>query len=113
METIVLNEKYSKRTMRICITLSGALWSEFIDFLHMHSKVFIWSYDDMPGISLEAISHPLSLSPTFKPMGQKRLSYDTKQYEAMKVEVEKLSAIGFIRGYVPSLATELCYGSEG
>ncbi|CAL9017943.1 unnamed protein product [Prunus brigantina] len=51
----------------------------------------------MPGISPDVISHKLSISPTCKPVRQKRRSYDTERYEAMRNEVDKLKAIGFIR----------------
>ncbi|KAM1949442.1 hypothetical protein ACFX15_009497 [Malus domestica] len=52
---------------------------------------------DMPGISPDIICHRLSIDPKTKPVRQKRRSYDAEQYEAMKVEVEKLKGIGFVR----------------
>ncbi|CAL8132446.1 unnamed protein product [Prunus armeniaca] len=61
-----------------------------------NSEVFTWFYNDMPGISLDVISHKLSISPSFKPVRHKRRSYDAERYEAMKTEVDKLQAIGFI-----------------
>ncbi|CAL8174607.1 unnamed protein product [Prunus armeniaca] len=51
----------------------------------------------MPGISPDVISHKLSISPAHKPVRQKRRSYDAERYEAMRTEVDKLKAIGFIR----------------
>ncbi|CAL9031657.1 unnamed protein product, partial [Prunus brigantina] len=51
----------------------------------------------MPGISPDVICHKLSISPTCKPVRQKRRSYDTERYEAMRNEVDKLKAIGFIK----------------
>ncbi|KAM1110599.1 hypothetical protein ACFX19_009976 [Malus domestica] len=51
----------------------------------------------MPGISPDIICHRLSIDPKTKPVRQKRRSYDAEQYEAMKVEVEKLKGIGFVR----------------
>ncbi|CAL8082065.1 unnamed protein product [Prunus armeniaca] len=69
----------------------------FITFIRDNSEVFAWSYNDMPGISLDVISHKLSISPSFKPVQQKRRSYDAERYEAMKTEVDKLQAIVFIR----------------
>ncbi|KAM1329273.1 hypothetical protein ACFX2F_013458 [Malus domestica] len=51
----------------------------------------------MPGISLDIISHRLSINPKTNPVRQKRRSYDAKWYEAMKAEVEKLKGIGFVR----------------
>ncbi|KAI5348602.1 hypothetical protein L3X38_001489 [Prunus dulcis] len=51
----------------------------------------------MPGIAPEVISHKLSISPAYKPVRQKRRSYDVERYEAMRTEVDKLQTIGFIR----------------
>ncbi|CAL2277642.1 unnamed protein product [Prunus armeniaca] len=51
----------------------------------------------MPSISPEVISHSLSISPAYKPVRQKRRSYDAERYEAMHTEVDKLKTIGFIQ----------------
>ncbi|KAI5354401.1 hypothetical protein L3X38_007296 [Prunus dulcis] len=51
----------------------------------------------MPGIAPEVISHKLSISPAYKPVRQKRRSYNAERYEAMRTEVDKLQTIGFIR----------------
>ncbi|KAI5322953.1 hypothetical protein L3X38_032025 [Prunus dulcis] len=55
-----------------------------------------WSYNDMPGISLNIISHWLSINPVVQPVRQKRRAYDPERYEGMKKEVDRLSSIGFI-----------------
>ncbi|KAI5325535.1 hypothetical protein L3X38_034609 [Prunus dulcis] len=52
---------------------------------------------DMPGIAPDVISHKLTISSAYKPVRQKRRSYDAERYEAMRTEVEKLQTIGFIR----------------
>ncbi|KAI5349842.1 hypothetical protein L3X38_002733 [Prunus dulcis] len=51
----------------------------------------------MPGIAPEIISHKLTISPAYKPVKQKRRSYDAERYDAMRPEVDKLQTIGFIR----------------
>ncbi|KAM0989527.1 hypothetical protein ACFX2A_013585 [Malus domestica] len=63
----------------------------------MNTEVFAWSYEDMPGISPDIICHRVSIDPKTKPVRQKQRSYDAERYEAMKVEVEKLKGIGFVR----------------
>ncbi|CAL2257393.1 unnamed protein product [Prunus armeniaca] len=50
----------------------------------------------MSGISPDFIRHKLNISPFFKLIRQKRRSYNAERYEAMKTEVDKLQAIGFI-----------------
>ncbi|CAL8995965.1 unnamed protein product [Prunus brigantina] len=97
LETVVLNEEHPDRCVKIGTALDPDLRGLFIDFLRHHAEVFAWSYDDMPGISPDVISHKLSISPTCKPVRQKRRSYDAERYEAMRTEVDKLKAIGFIR----------------
>ncbi|CAL9004172.1 unnamed protein product [Prunus brigantina] len=97
LETVVLNEEHPYRCVMIGIALDPNLRELFINFLRQHVEVFAWSYDDMPGISPDVISHKLSISPTCKPVRQKRRSYDAERYEAMRNEVDKLKAIGFIR----------------
>ncbi|CAL8993565.1 unnamed protein product [Prunus brigantina] len=97
LETVVLNEEHPDRCVKIGTGLDPNLRELFIDFLRHHAEVFAWSYDDMPGISPDVICHKLSISPTCKPVRQKRRSYDTERYEAMRNEVDKLKAIGFIK----------------
>ncbi|XP_008239189.1 PREDICTED: uncharacterized protein LOC103337802 [Prunus mume] len=97
LETIILNEEFPDRWVKIGTNLDPDLRRQFVDFLRQHAEVFAWSYDDMPGISPDVISHKLSISPAHKPVRQKRRSYDAERYEAMRAEVDKLKAIGFIR----------------
>ncbi|XP_021812768.1 uncharacterized protein LOC110755796 [Prunus avium] len=97
LETVALDESQPDRYVRIGTMLNATLRAEFIQFLRRNSEVFAWSYNDMPGISPDIISHKLSISPAFKPIRQKPRSYDAERYEAMKNEVDKLMTIGFIR----------------
>ncbi|CAL9019522.1 unnamed protein product, partial [Prunus brigantina] len=87
LETVVLNEEHPDRCVKIGTALGPDLREQFIGFLRHHAEVFAWSYDDMPGISPDVISHKLSISPTCKPIKQK----------PMRTEVDKLKAIGFIK----------------
>ncbi|CAL8164014.1 unnamed protein product [Prunus armeniaca] len=96
LETISISDTLDQQT-RIGTSLSPSLRIDFITFLRANSEVFAWSYNDIPGISPDVINHKLSISPSFKPVRQKRRSYDAERYEAMNTEVDKLQAIGFIR----------------
>ncbi|KAM1193243.1 hypothetical protein ACFX10_013544 [Malus domestica] len=82
--------------VKIGTTLSPPIRLALISFSQENIEVFTWSYEDMPGISLDIIYHRLSIDPKTKPVRQKRRSYDAEWYEAMKVEVEKLKGIGFV-----------------
>ncbi|KAM1781776.1 hypothetical protein ACFX11_040315 [Malus domestica] len=83
--------------VKIGTTLSPPIRLALISFLQQNTEVFAWSYEDMSGISPDIICHRLSIDSKTKPMRQKRRSYDTERYEAMKVEVEKLKGICFVR----------------
>ncbi|KAM1165665.1 hypothetical protein ACFX2G_025488 [Malus domestica] len=97
LEKVSISKDYLDRIVKIGTTLSPPIWLALIFFLQENTEVFAWSYEDMPGISPDIICHRLSIDPKTKPVRQKRISYDAKQYEAMKAEVEKLKNIGFIR----------------
>ncbi|CAL2227858.1 unnamed protein product [Prunus armeniaca] len=108
LETVVLNKDFPDRSVKIGTNLDPDLRRRFIDFLRQQAEVFAWSYDDMPGISPDVISHKLSISTAHKPVRQKRCSYDAERYEAMRAEVDKL----YQGSYVPCLACQLSHGSE-
>ncbi|CAL8132253.1 unnamed protein product [Prunus armeniaca] len=97
LELVTLHEDIPDRQVRIGTSLSQELRSDLIAFLRLNSEVFAWSYNDMPGISPDVISHRLSINPVVRPVRQKRRAYDLERYEAMKAEVDKLSTIGFIK----------------
>ncbi|KAM1209480.1 hypothetical protein ACFX15_014607 [Malus domestica] len=83
--------------VKIGTTLSPPILLALISFLQENTEVFAWSYEDMICISPNIICHRLSINPKTKPVRQKRKSYDAERYEAMKVKVEKLKGIGFVR----------------
>ncbi|CAL9018622.1 unnamed protein product, partial [Prunus brigantina] len=97
LELVTLDEDIPDRQVRIGTSLSQELRSDLVAFLRLNSEVFAWSYNDMPGISPDIISHRLSINPAVRPVRQKRRAYDPERYEAMKAEVDKLSTIGFIK----------------
>ncbi|KAM1800790.1 hypothetical protein ACFX11_032470 [Malus domestica] len=83
--------------VKIGTTLSPPIRLALISFLQENTGVFACSYEDMLGISPDIIYHHLSINLKTKPLRQKRRSYDVERYEVMKVEVEKLKDIGFVR----------------
>jgi hypothetical protein len=52
---------------------------------------------DMPEILREVIDHKLGIDPTFKPIKQKERRYTPKRRETIRLEVNKLLEVGFIR----------------
>ncbi|KAL5564790.1 hypothetical protein UlMin_027954 [Ulmus minor] len=69
---------------------------DLIIFLREHRDVFAWSHEDMPGIDPNVIVHRLNIDPNFKPIKQKRRTFNAERYMAINTEVEKLLKAGFI-----------------
>jgi hypothetical protein len=59
--------------------------------------VFTWQISDMPRISREVIEHILCIDPMFKAIKQKERKYTPERHETIRVEVNKLLEVGFIR----------------
>ncbi|KAM2780231.1 hypothetical protein COP1_015414 [Malus domestica] len=78
LENVSISKDYPDRMVKIGTTLSPPIWLALISFLQENTEVFAWSYEDMPGISLDIIYHRLSIDPKTKPVRQKRRSYDAE-----------------------------------
>ena len=68
-----------------------------IHFLKQNKDVFAWKQEDMGGIDPTIITHRLNVSPSFKPIKQKRRSFALERQKAINEEVEKLLKAGEIR----------------
>ena len=68
-----------------------------IHFLKQNIKVFAWKQEDMGGINPAVITHKLNISPSFKPVKQKRRSFALKRQKAINEEVNKLLQAKAIR----------------
>ena len=77
--------------------LAEDLRSLLIHFLKQNKDVFSWKQEDMGGIDPAIITHRLSVSPSFKPVKQKRRSFTPERQKANNEEVGKLLQAGAIR----------------
>ena len=77
--------------------LTEDLKSLLIHFLKQNKDVFAWKQEDMGGIDPAIITHRLNVSPSFKPVKQKRRSFDPERQKAISEEVGKLLQAGAIR----------------
>ena len=68
-----------------------------IHFLKHNKDVFAWKQEDMGGIDPAIITHMLNVSPSFKPVKQKRRSFAPEREKAINEEVGKLLQAGAIR----------------
>ena len=77
--------------------LTEDLRSLLTHFLRQNKDVFAWKQQDMGGIDPAIITHRLNVSPSFKPVNQKRRSFAPKRQKAINEEVDKLLQVGAIR----------------
>jgi len=69
----------------------------FIDFLRANADVFAWSPLDMPGIPREVAEHSLDIRASSKPVKQRLRRFDKEKRRAIREEIHKLLAAGFIK----------------
>ena len=77
--------------------LSEDLKGPLTHFLRENKDVFTWKQADMGGIDPTIITHRLNVSPSFKPIKQKRRSFAPERQKAINEEVSKLLQAGAIR----------------
>ncbi|KAL5575126.1 hypothetical protein UlMin_016825 [Ulmus minor] len=85
-----------EKTCKIGSALTGQFKEDLIIFLREHRDVFTWSHEDMLGIDPNIIVHRLNIDPNFKPIKQKRRTFNAERYMAINTEVDKLLKVGFI-----------------
>ena len=68
-----------------------------VTFLRANCDVFAWKPADMPGVPKELIEHSLNVNPTATPKKQLLRRFSTEKIEAIKKEIAKLLAAGFIK----------------
>ena len=68
LETVALTEDETAKTTRIRTTLSPKMRTRLIQFLKENLDVFVWSHEDMSGISPKVIQHKLNMNPERKPV---------------------------------------------
>ena len=77
--------------------LAEHLKSPLTHFLRQNKDVFAWKQADMGGIDPTIITYRLNVSPSFKPVKQKRRSFAPERQKAINEEVGKLLQAGAIR----------------
>ena len=68
-----------------------------IHFLKQNKDVFVWKQEDIGGIDPAIITHRLNVSPSFKPVKQKRRSFASEIQKPINEEVGKLLQAGAIK----------------
>ena len=77
--------------------LAKDLINSLTHFLRQNKDVFAWKQADMGGIDPTVITRRLNVSPSFKPVKQRRRSFAPERQKAINEEVDKLLQARAIR----------------
>ena len=83
-------DNHPEHLVYVSSKLVGDLRSLLIHFLKHNKNVFAWKQEDMGGINPAIITHRLNISPSLKPVKQKRRSFAPERQKAINEEVGKL-----------------------
>ncbi|CAL8162293.1 unnamed protein product [Prunus armeniaca] len=98
LETIDLSEDPSTpRPISISVHLTNEEKEAMISLLKEFRDVFAWSYEEMPGLNPNLVSHTLNIELGTKPIVQPRRNFHPEIEKQIKVEIEKPLAAGFIK----------------
>jgi hypothetical protein len=68
-----------------------------INFLRANRDIFAWKPADMPGVPRELIEHSINVDPKATPKRQHLRRFAADRRDAIKKELTKLLAAGFIK----------------
>jgi 2C-methyl-D-erythritol 2,4-cyclodiphosphate synthase len=71
--------------------------AKLLQFLDKNNDIFAWSTFDLVRVSREVIEHKLQVNPHVKPMKKKLHKMSEEKVEAVKVEMQRLLDVRFIR----------------
>ncbi|XP_052189931.1 uncharacterized protein LOC127799744 [Diospyros lotus] len=96
LEDVAISSHDDERRLQMGKCLSLEVKSQLIDFLKANLDVFAGNHEDMVGIDPNIMQHRLNINPNYKLVRQKRRLMTTERYMALKEEVDKVLASGFI-----------------
>ena len=68
LETVELIDGEPMKTTRVGTTISADMKKKLVQFLKENLDIFVWSHEDMPGISPKVIQYRLNVDPEKKPV---------------------------------------------
>ncbi|GAU46907.1 hypothetical protein TSUD_299580 [Trifolium subterraneum] len=89
LETINLGSEEDKMEVRIGALLDEDVKSRLTELLKEYVDVFVWSYQDMPGLDTDIVEHHLPLKPECLPVKQKLRRTHPDLAVKIKEEVQK------------------------
>ena len=84
------DEEEGEKTVKISKNLSEKERGKLVDLLKEYKDVFAWSYQEMPDLSPNLVTHKLKVDPNAKPVKQPPRKYRLDVEEKIKLEVQKL-----------------------
>ncbi|XP_070025401.1 uncharacterized protein [Nicotiana sylvestris] len=96
-EPINLGSSEEIRETKISIFADGKTRDVLIQLLFEFKDVFAWSYDNMPGLSVDLVIHKFPTYPDCPPVQQKQRKFKTDISDTIKEEVTKQLKAGVIR----------------
>ena len=85
-----------EKMVKISKNMSEKERGKLVALLKEYKDVFAWSYQEMPGLSLNLVVHKLKVDPNAKPVKQLPRKYCLEVEEKIKLEVQKLLKERFI-----------------
>ena len=68
LETVELLDGEPMKTIKVRMTMSANTKKKLVQFLKENMDIFVWSHEDMLGISPKIIQHKLDVDPKKKPV---------------------------------------------
>ena len=96
MELVNLETDDEKKEVKIGSSLDSSTKKEIVDLLKEYVDIFVWSYQDMLGLSTKIVEHQLPMRPECKPVHQKLRRVKPKMLLKIKEEVKKQLDAGFL-----------------
>ncbi|VFQ98421.1 unnamed protein product [Cuscuta campestris] len=90
---VVIMEKHQEKKIKLGINISAELRSKIIQVLRENFMVFVWSVEDMPGVSKSLITHRLAVGSDVEPVKQRRRHLSKDRRDFVKKEVDMLQAV--------------------
>ena len=97
LEDVPLDKSNLEKFTRIGTSMKKKTKQDLIQFLKKSMDVFAWSHEDVAGINPNVITHRLNVSPSYKPICQKRRVFALKRDNAIKEQIQKLVTTEFVR----------------
>ncbi|CAL8992411.1 unnamed protein product [Prunus brigantina] len=98
LETIDMsNDPSVPKPISVSVHLTGEEKEALVSLLKEFRDVFAWSYEEMPGLNPNLVSHTLNIELGTKPVVRPRRNFHPEVEKQIKVEIEKLLAAGFIK----------------